>query len=53
VVDALDLEALASGLAELCLLGRQAPARAAASAAVADLTLSAMVGRLLALYRSL
>lgn len=53
VVDALAVDALSAGLAELCVLGQQPAARAAARAAVAELSLGAMAGRLLELYRSL
>ena len=53
VVDALAVDALSAGLAELCVLGQQPAARAAARAAVAELSLGAMAGRLLAVYRGL
>ncbi len=53
VVDALAVDALSAALAELCVLGRQPAAQAAARAAVAELSLAAMAGRLLELYRSL
>ena len=53
VTDALDVPALARALDGLCELGFQAPARAAARAAVAGLSLEAMSARLVQLYRAL
>lgn len=53
VVDALDAAGLAGRLEGLCGLAGDAAARRAARAAVEHLTLEAMAGRLLALYRDL
>ncbi len=53
VVDALDRDALASRLDDLCALAGNIAARQAARAAAEPLTLPAMADRLLALYRSL
>ena len=53
VVDALDRDALATRLDDLCALAGNLAARQAARAAAEPLTLAAMADRLLALYRSL
>ena len=53
VVDALDRDALATRLDDLCALAGNLAARQAARAAAEPLTLPAMADRLLALYRSL
>jgi len=53
VVDALDRDALATRLDDLCALAGNPAARQAARAAAEPLTLPAMADRLLALYRSL
>lgn len=53
VVDALDLAALADALAKVQVLGQRPETVQRARAAVAALTLPAMAGRLLALYRTL
>jgi len=53
VVDALDVAGLGAGLDWLCAAAGDAGVRAAARAAVADLTLTAMTQRLLALYEKL
>jgi UDP-glucose:(heptosyl)LPS alpha-1,3-glucosyltransferase len=53
VVDALDQDALATRLDDLCALAGNVAARKAARAAAEPLTLAAMADRLLALYRSL
>ena len=53
VVDALDRDALATRLDDLCALAGSCAARQAARAAAEPLTLAAMADRLLALYRSL
>lgn len=53
VVDALDRPALADGLDRLAALAGDEQARQAARTAVEGLTLEAMAGRLLALYREL
>jgi UDP-glucose:(heptosyl)LPS alpha-1,3-glucosyltransferase len=53
VVDALDRDALATRLDDLCALAGNVAARQAARAAAEPMTLPAMADRLLALYRSL
>jgi UDP-glucose:(heptosyl)LPS alpha-1,3-glucosyltransferase len=53
VVDALEREALATRLDDLCALAGNSTARQAARAVAEPLTLAAMADRLLALYRSL
>ncbi len=53
VVDALDRDALATRLDDLCALAGNSTARRAARAVAEPLTLPAMADRLLALYRSL
>ncbi len=53
VVDALDLEMLASRLDDLCALAGSIAVRQAARAAAEPLTLPAMADRLLTLYRTL
>jgi UDP-glucose:(heptosyl)LPS alpha-1,3-glucosyltransferase len=53
VVDALDRDALATRLDDLCALAGNSAARRAARAVAEPLTLPAMADRLLALYRSL
>ena len=53
VVDALEREALAARLDDLCALAGNSTARQAARAVAEPLTLAAMADRLLALYRSL
>jgi UDP-glucose:(heptosyl)LPS alpha-1,3-glucosyltransferase len=53
VVDALDRDALATRLDDLCALAGNAVARQAARAAAEPLTLTAMADRLLTLYHSL
>jgi UDP-glucose:(heptosyl)LPS alpha-1,3-glucosyltransferase len=53
VVDALDRDALATRLDDLCAITGNLAARQAARAAAEPLTLPAMADRLLALYRSL
>lgn len=53
VVEAVDEGALADRLDRLCSLAGEGTARAEARAAVADLTLEAMAGRLQALYATL